>query len=192
MDCFFTQYKKILFRDYMAKLRKAKAYRRIERPYTRKSKYRAKNFVRASPNNLIVKYEMGNTKREFPVVIELVSDATLQIRHNALEASRKTSNRFLETKLGRANYRLAFRVFPHHILRENPLASGAGADRMSTGMKMSFGKPIGIAAQVNKGKTILDVAVEPQNVERAKIALKRAASKYPCSCRLVVRENKRV
>ena len=176
----------------MAKLRKAKAYRKIERPYTRKSKYRALNYVRASPNNLIVKYEMGNSKREFPITVALVSDADLQIRHNALEASRKTSNRFLETKLGRANYNLVFRVFPHHILRENPLASGAGADRMSTGMKMSFGKPIGVAAQVTKGKTILDVGVEPQNVEKAKTALRQAASKYPCSCRIVVHEKKTV
>ena len=43
----------------MAKLRKAVAYRKVERPYTRKSKYRQKSFVRATPNNLIVKYEVS-------------------------------------------------------------------------------------------------------------------------------------
>ncbi|MBR9703247.1 50S ribosomal protein L16, partial [Candidatus Woesearchaeota archaeon] len=74
---------------------------------------------------------------------------------------------------------------PHHILRENPLASGAGADRMSTGMKMSFGKPIGLAAQVRKGKKIIEISVDPQNVATAKLALKRAASKFPCACRIV-------
>jgi len=170
----------------MAKLRKAVAYRRLERPYTRRSKYRALNYVRASPNNLVVKYDMGDTKKlDWPVKLQLVSQADIQIRHNALEASRKSSNRLLETKLGRKGYRLTFRVFPHHILRENPLASGAGADRMSTGMKMSFGKPIGLAAQVTKKKAILEVGVDPQNVDVARLALKRAASKYPCKCAIV-------
>lgn len=170
----------------MAKLRKAVAYRRIERPYTRKSKYRALNYVRASPNNLVVKYDMGDTKKtDWPVKFKLVSEKDVQIRHNALEASRKSANRCLETKLGRKSFRLSFRVFPHHVLRENPLASGAGADRMSTGMKMSFGKPIGLAAQVTKGKTILEVGVDTQHAETAKLALRRAASKYPCKCTIV-------
>ena len=170
----------------MAKLRKAVAYRRIERPYTRKSKFRGLNYVRASPNNLVVKYEMGDTKRtEWPKKFQLVAQGDVQIRHNALEASRKSANHLLEAKLGRNGFRLTFRVFPHHILRENPLASGAGADRMSTGMKMSFGKPIGLAAQVKKGKVILEASTEPQNVDVVKLALKRAASKYPCKCKIV-------
>lgn len=170
----------------MAKLRKAVAYRRIERPYTRKSKFRALNYVRASPNNLVVKYEMGDmTRDDFEKKFKLVSQADVQIRHNALESSRKTANRLLETKLGRLGFRLTFRVFPHHILRENPLASGAGADRMSTGMKMSFGKPIGLAAQVKKGKVILEASVDAQNAEVARTALRRAASKYPCKCVIV-------
>jgi len=170
----------------MAKLRKAVSYRRIERPYTRKSKYRALNYVRASPNNLVVKYDMGDTKRmDFGKTFLLVSEADIQVRHNALEASRKSANRLLETKLGRNGFRFTFRVFPHHVLRENPLASGAGADRMSTGMKMSFGKPIGLAAQVRKGKPIVEVRVEPQNAAVARLALKRAASKYPCKCTVV-------
>ena len=169
----------------MAKLRKAVAYRRIERPYTRKSKFRAKNYVRASPNNLVVKYDMGDLTKDFPAKFFLVSEADVQIRHNALEAARKTMNRTLEMKLGRSGFRLKYRVFPHHILRENPLASGAGADRMSTGMKMSFGKPIGLAAQVKKGKKIVEVSVDPKDVVIAKTALKRAASKFPCACRIV-------
>lgn len=168
----------------MAKLRKAIAYRRIERPYTRRSKFRAKNFVRSSPNNLVVKYDMGDLTKEFPERFVLVSESDLQIRHNALEASRKSANRLLEKELGRKGFRFIVRAFPHHILRENPLASGAGADRMSTGMKMSFGKAIGLAAQVTKGKPILEVAVEPQNEAVARLALKRASSKFPSSCKI--------
>ena len=132
----------------MAKLRKGCAYRRIERPYTRKSKYRKKSYVRASPVSKVVRYHMGNLKKAFDVKFELVAKNSLQLRHNCLEAARLTSNRTLEKALSKSGYRLVLRPFPHHVLRENPLAAGAGADRMSTGMKNSFGKPIGIAADI--------------------------------------------
>ena len=165
----------------MAKLRKAVAYRRIERPYTRKSKYRQKNYVRASPHNLVVKYEMGSTSKTFPVTLQLISDADVQLRHNSIESARKSANKLLETKLGK-NFFLRLRLFPHHVLRENPLASGAGADRMSTGMKMSFGKPIGIAAQVKKGKVIAELAVDEKDIPTGTLALKRMQYKFPMHC----------
>lgn len=172
----------------MAKLRKASAYRRIERPYTRKSKYRAKSFVRSNPNNLIVKYEMGDTKKHFPWVVQLVSQEPIQLRHNCLESARKSANRLLETKLGKTGYRFRIKAFPHHVLRENPLASGAGADRMSTGMKMSFGKSIGLAAQIRKGQTILEFEVNEKDLGVAKTAAARANNKFACSTRIVVEQ----
>lgn len=172
----------------MAKLRRAVAYRTIERPYTRKSKYRSKQFVRAVPNNNIVKYEMGDLKRKFKYVVSLHSNAHIQIRHNALESARLTSNRLLELKTGKNGYRLRLRVYPHHILRENPLAAGAGADRMSTGMKKSFGKAVGLAAQLKKGQVILEAYVDDEFLEVAKKAVDRAKHKFPCSCTLKVAE----
>ncbi len=172
----------------MAKLRKATAYRKIERPYTRKSKYRAKSFVRANPHNLVVKYEMGDTTREFPVVVQLRSKVAVQIRHNALEAARKSSNRLLETKLGKKGYRFRIKAFPHHVLRENPLASGAGADRMSTGMKMSFGKSIGLAAQLRAGQAIVEIGCEEKDLAVAKLAAERANHKFSCPTQIVVEE----
>ncbi|MBN1792654.1 50S ribosomal protein L16 [Candidatus Woesearchaeota archaeon] len=173
----------------MAKLRKGVAYRKIERPYTRKSKYRKKNFVRASPHNLISKYETGDIKKKFEMRILVVSKQPVQIRHNALEAARKSSNRVLESKTGKVGYKLKLRVFPHHVLRENPLASGAGADRMSTGMAHSFGKPIGLAAQVHPGKAIFEILVDSQNIPVAKEAAKRIMAKVPCTCNIVVEAN---
>lgn len=173
----------------MAKLRKAVSYRRIERPYTRKSKYRKKNFVRASPTNLIVRYDMGELQRKFDYRIDVNSEDSIQIRHNALEAARKSSNRILEKKTGKVGFRLKIRVFPHHILRENPLASGAGADRMSTGMAHSFGKPIGLAAQVHKGQTLFEVHVDKSNLAAGKEAAGRIISKIPCKCRLIINKN---
>ena len=90
-----------------------------------------------------------------------------------------TCNRLVEKTLGKTAYRFKVRVYPFHILRENPLAAGAGADRMSTGMKMSFGKPIGVAAQIKKGQTVFSMDVNKQNVDLAKKALKRATYKLP-------------
>lgn len=172
----------------MAKLRKGVAYRRLERPYTRKSKFRSKSFVRASPNNLVVKYDMGDTKREWPWRVRLVSEAPVQLRHNALESARKTCNRLLETKLGKKGYHFRIKAFPHHVLRENPLASGAGADRMSTGMKMSFGKSIGLAAQMRKGQTILEIGCGEKQLPTAKQAAERANHKLSVGTRLVVEQ----
>ena len=174
----------------MAKLRKAVAYRRIERPYTRKSKYRKKNFVRATPHNLIVKYDMGDLKKKFYYKVDVNSKDAIQVRHNALEAARKSSNRLLEKKTGKVGYKLKIRIYPHHILRENPLATGAGADRMSTGMKKSFGKPIGLAAQVKPGQTLFEVHVDKNNLAVGKEAAKRISAKMPCKCQIVVNEQK--
>lgn len=173
----------------MAKLRKGVAYRRLERPYTRRSKYQAKNYVGASPHNLIVRYDMGELKRKFEYKVEVKAMDSLQIRHNALEAARKSSNRLLEKKTGKVGFRMKLRVYPHHILRENPLASGAGADRMSTGMAHSFGKPIGLAAQVMKGQTIFEIHVDKNNLPVAKEAARRIKSKVPCKCQVVISKN---
>ena len=77
-------------------------------------------------------------------------------------------------------------MVPHHILRENPLASGAGADRMSTGMAHSWGKPISLAARVHEGQDIMVLDVTKDMLENAKKALKRASYKLPCSCRIQI------
>ncbi|RLE39305.1 50S ribosomal protein L16 [Candidatus Woesearchaeota archaeon] len=169
----------------MAKKRKFIAYRRIERPYTRKSKYREKSFVRTTPANRIVRYEMGNPTGKFQYKLHLISDTDLQIRDLALESMRLTSNRLLEKTLGRVNYFLKIMVYPHHVLRENPLAAGAGADRMSTGMKHSFGKSIGIAARIKKGQKIMTVAVNKSGLATAKKALIRAKQKLPNSYHII-------
>lgn len=174
----------------MAKLRKAVAYRRIERPYTRKSKFKKQNFVRATPHNLIVKYEMGDLKKKFGYRIDINSKEAIQVRHNALEAARKSSNRFLEKKAGKLGFKLKIRVFPHHILRENPLATGAGADRMSTGMKKSFGKPVGLAAQVRPEQTLFEVHVDKAHLTNGKAAARRIAGKLPCKCQILVNKIK--
>jgi large subunit ribosomal protein L10e len=134
---------------------------------------------------------MWDKKRQFPYLVKLISRTDLQIRHNALEACRVTANRVLEKALGRLGFQLRIRVYPHHMLRENPLASGAGADRLSTGMKMSFGKVVGIAARVFKGDTVLYIGVQKKHIPVAKKAMDRVRMKLPNSYNVVVEKNPR-
>ncbi|MCD6547299.1 MAG: 50S ribosomal protein L16 [Nanoarchaeota archaeon] len=163
----------------MAKLRKGVCYRRIERPYTRKSRKREKSYVRGAPYPKIVLFDMGNRSADFPYRVSLISKDNVQIRHNALEAARVAVNKKLSKKVGEANYYFKVKVYPHHVLRENPLAAGAGADRFQTGMSHSFGKPIGLAAQVKKGQEIMYVDTTEKYVDIAKEALKQAIYKCP-------------
>lgn len=170
----------------MVKLRKNSAYQNLERPYTRISKFAKKNYVRGGyPAIKITKFEMGDAKKKFDLTLLLKAGRTMNIRHNSLESARMTSNRLLEKKVGK-EFHLKVRVYPFHILRENPLASGAGADRMSTGMKKSFGKIIGAAARVREGQPIFEVNVNKNNLNVGREALQKASKKMPCSCKIAV------
>lgn len=170
----------------MARIRKFSAYRKLERPYTRISKYRTKSYVRARPTCRIVRFNMGDLSREFESQVLLKSDADLQIRDHAIESARQVANRLVIRKLGKMGFRMRIRTYPHHILRENPLASGAGADRMSTGMKCSFGKPIGTAVRIKKGQPLFELNVPKKHLSVAKEAFRRAISKLPCSATIEV------
>lgn len=166
----------------MARIRKFVAYRRIVRPYTRISKYKDKAYIRMNPNPKVVAFETGNPKRKFEYIVNLVSKDDLQIRDNALESAKQTSNRLLEKSIGTSSYHLKIKPYPHQVLRENPIAAGAGADRFSTGMQKAFGKPIGIAAQIKRGQVIFQLSVDKANLALAKSALERASKKLPCNC----------
>lgn len=173
----------------MAKVRKWVAYRRLERPYTRRSKYKSKSYIKVNPVKKIVRFDMGNVKKKFKYTVSLVSKKDLQIRDTAIESGRQTSNRLIEKMAGKKEYYLKIRLYPHHILRENPLAAGAGADRMSTGMSGAFGKTIGAAARVMKGQAICQVSVNKENLSTARDAMKKFSHKMPCSCAIKVSEN---
>src|SRR3989338_5815355 len=143
----------------MARIRKGSAYHRLERPYTRKSKYSKHNFVRATPHMSIARFERGKKNGTYNKKSQPVTERDIQIRHNALEAARQTGVRVMETQVGKDAFFFKLCVYPFHVLRENPLASGAGADRMSTGMARSFGKPISVAAQITTGKVLFEARV---------------------------------
>lgn len=170
----------------MGGLRPAKCYRKLERPYTRQSRCKPrKSYVKGVPDSKIHKFEMGDAKKKFSTRAYLVSNNGVQVRHNALEAARVTSNRYLDKTIGKENYFLKILIYPHHIMRENTLATGAGADRFQTGMRKSFGKPIGKAARVKPGQNMLEIRLDASKQKPAKEALRRASAKLPTTCRMI-------
>src|SRR5450759_5512128 len=91
---------------------------------------------------------------------------------------------------GRLNFRLKLRLYPHQVLRENKMATGAGADRVQDGMRGAFGKAVGTAARVSTDQRVFTVYVNPLNFLKAKEALRRASMKVPPPCRVVVDEGR--
>lgn len=172
----------------MARIRKWVCYRDYKRAYTRYSKYKKLCYVRARPANRISRYTGGKQDTTYPVKLHLMSKAPfVQIRDHALESARQVSIRRLDV-IGKTGYFFQMRVYPHHIVRENPLASGAGADRLSTGMAHNYGKPIGLAAQIKKGQPIFTVHTTKDRVNVAREALKKSSYKLPCPCTVVVED----
>jgi large subunit ribosomal protein L10e len=155
-------------------------YRRRERPYTRRK------YMGGVPGSKVVHYDMGNLTEDFPVKLTLMVEEPCQIRHTALEAARVAANRFLMKKVGRANFHFKVRVYPHHVIRENKQATGAGADRVSSGMRMAFGKAVGTAARVEAGQKVFTLAIPVASVNDAKEALTRAGHKLPTPIRIIV------
>ncbi|MFH1456123.1 MAG: 50S ribosomal protein L16 [archaeon] len=174
----------------MAGLRAFSCYRNIERAYTRKSKYKRKSYIRTVPTSKIVKFIFGDKIKDFPYRVDLKSKQPLQVRHNAIESARLMIVRRLNPRLGK-NYRLQIRQYPHHVLRENKMITGAGADRMQTGMQKAFGRPVGLAARVKAGTIIFSVYVDKNGVDHAIKAVKDAFVKLPCTCAVAVQELKK-
>jgi large subunit ribosomal protein L10e len=148
--------------------------------------YTRKDYIRKIPGSRIVQYDMGNLSAEFPLTVSLAVKKPTQLSHNALEAARIASNKYMQRRAGRMGYHLKIRVYPHHIVRENPMATGAGADRVQDGMRKAFGKPVSSVAIVDAGQRIITIHTNKRYFKDAKMALKRAAMKFPVPCRIVV------
>jgi large subunit ribosomal protein L10e len=148
--------------------------------------YTRREYMGGVPGVKVTQFDMGNLTDELPIAVTLVVNETCQIRHNALEAARVSANRYLMSDVGKQNYRFKVRVYPHQVLRENKQATGAGADRVSDGMRRAFGKAVGTAARVYRGQGIFTIYTNRENFEKAKEALRRAGHKLPTPHRLVV------
>ena len=134
----------------------AKMYRRVKGPSFTRRKYTG-----GVPNNRILQFHVGNRRAaetgQFEMELELCVDEPCQIRHTALEAARVVSNSTIRTAAGPQGYALRVHTYPHQILRENKQATGAGADRVSQGMRCAFGKNVGTAARVKSGQRFISI-----------------------------------
>lgn len=176
----------------MAKLRKGCCYSKIERPYTRVSRIREKSYVRGAPYPKITIFDMGNLHANFPYAVKLIARNDVQIRHNALEASRISVHKALTKTIGEENFYFKIKKYPHHVLREHAMAAGAGADRFQQGMAHSFGKPIGLAAQVRSGDELMVIYTGKEHIDAAKKALRQACCKTPIKGLITVEERKQL
>jgi large subunit ribosomal protein L10e len=140
--------------------------------------YTSKQFAPGAPNPKVARFTTGKASPDYDYLVKLVSEGRVQIRHNALEAARVAANKKLAL-IGEESYHLLVKTYPHIILRENKMIATAGADRLQEGMRKAFGKPIGLAARVEIGNTILELSVKAENLEKAKQAMKAASAKLP-------------
>ena len=172
-------------------LRKASSYsKKIARPFTRKSNKKSKAYIKVVPHSKIVKLRVGDQKAyeegKHKYFISLISQEATQIRDTALEAGRMLLHKLIEEKAP-GQYYMEVKVYPHHMLRENKISSGAaGADRTSTGMTQSFGVVIGRAALVKSGQQIFFVSCVDDRVARiARDSMSSIRSKLPCKTKIL-------
>lgn len=155
-------------------------YRRVVgQPFTRRK------YMGGIPNLRIANFNVGNPRGDFPIELALIAREMCHVRHNALEAARVTANRVM-SKTGVMNYHLKILVYPHHVLRENKQATGAGADRVSQGMRSAFGKNVGLAARVYPGTRLILIRTNKAQFTKAKDALRKASMKMPTPTRIVI------
>lgn len=154
--------------------------------YVRGKPSTRREYMGGVPLSRITQFVLGNKTDKFPVQIYLRSLEKCMVRHNALESARITVNRAMEKKVGTANYRIQIRVYPHVVLRENKQATGAGADRVSQGMRSSFGKIVSTAAEVKQNQIVMLIETSEEYIKDAKDALRKAGMKIPSPCKVTI------
>lgn len=172
-------------------IKRAKPFRHVRSPaYTRKSKKRQFNFIKGWLPVKVQKFVMGNIEAfeegKFNHYVWLKSKDMVQIRDNAIEACRRQVLRHLEKKVGKNNFCFSILAYPHQVLRENKMLTGAGADRLQTGMQLSFGSVVGNAAIVKKGRPIFLVATTKDYVELVRNIYKSISPKLPCKTKIEI------
>ena len=162
-------------------LRPGRCYREVTGPaYTRLAhKVQEKDYLKGGPAVKIRVFNMGTNDdtNAYEYRVDILAPRALQIRHESLEAARLNMNNYMGRKLAKLYYGAKVLVFPHHVLRENKQASGAGADRIQQGMARPFGRKIGRAARVMEGQKVISIWVFERDIAVAKEGARRALYK---------------
>ncbi|MFX0180305.1 MAG: 50S ribosomal protein L16 [Candidatus Hodarchaeota archaeon] len=179
----------------MAHRRPWKCYSKwTRRPYQyKRSSNRRREFARGGAQSKIQRY-WGGAKlvpwEDFEIVVGLKCDNQIQISANALEAIRITVNSALQKNLGRSSYRFRVRPKPYQKYRENRMLAFAGADRVQSGMRNSFGRSTGVCARVRAGSIICEVGTSLKNLPLVRDRLRIASMKVSSPCSIVILQYK--
>jgi len=162
----------------MVGLRPARTCRELKKvAWTRYSQKKPKkSYISSMPHTNLLNFRMGVLKDDYDVEYELVAKRPIQLRDNALEAGRQAANKYLEKTIN-GKYYFHLRVICHHVIRENKMIAGAGADRLQKGMRASFGRPTDRAARIKAKQAILSIKTYSENERIIKEALRRMKMK---------------
>ena len=132
---------------------------------------------------------MGRKKAhvdDFPLCVHLISLEKEQISSEALEAARVSANKYMVKFAGKDAFHMRIRVHPWHVIRINKMLSCAGADRLQTGMRGSWGKPVGLAARVGIEQVLMSIRTKDASRNHALESFRRAKFKFPGRQKIVV------
>ncbi|MCL5412595.1 MAG: 50S ribosomal protein L16 [Candidatus Marsarchaeota archaeon] len=162
----------------MARLRPARTCRALNsQSWARYSlKKPKKNYIRALPHTSLLIFDMGTRNGSYDLKMTLNAEQPIQLRSNSLEAARQVANKYLETVIP-MGYHFKVLVYPHSVIREHKMATGAGADRISQGMSNAFGRPVSVAARLRLGQPVFAINTSSKNRQHVLEAFRRASSK---------------
>ena len=150
--------------------------------YCKNKPYIKSRYCRGVPDGKLRIYDLGRKKAsidDFPYCVHLCSLEKEQISSEALEASRIACNKYIVKFAGKDSFHMRIRVHPYHVIRINKMLSCAGADRLQSGMRGAFGKPLSLVARVEIGQILLSVRCQERAVPHVLEALRRAKYKFP-------------
>lgn len=156
---------------------------RSEKGYTR-----LKYIKRGAKGTQVVKFTVGTTG-DYTHELSLVALREKFVPEVVLESVRLALGHALADIKDR---QYVFRIlpYPHHILRTNKILGTAKAERISEGMRRSFGKSIGLkAAHVKKNQAIVKLWVYEEYLKLAKNALRIAKGKIGVPCKIMVEKS---
>ncbi len=160
------------------------------RPFQyKRSANRRREYARGGAQSKIQRYWGGNKSidwSDWELTVGLKVNNQIQISSNSLEAVRITINGVLQRNLGRQNYRLRIRPKPFQKYRENRMLAFAGADRVQSGMRNSFGRSTGVCARVRAGQIVADVGCYLKNLPLIRDRLRVASMKISSPCQIVI------
>lgn len=179
----------------MVVTRKALAYSK-KKPVvnTRRSRKHHLSYIKAVPPQKVVKFNMGDykffEKGGYPFKISMSTMEPVQVRDLALEAVRQSIHKDLVKLFVKKNFFLRCNVYPHNILRNNRVFSGASkGERVQTGMRKSFGRPEGRACTLKKGQAIFTAHfLGKENISKIKSFFKKVKSKIPGKIKISLEE----